>query len=167
MNDILEVSFAPDADGVVFVELREEPPRETVGGELPFEVEVEAVAWQPIPCESNGDCDSGYCLEVDPLAKTSYCTIPCVEDCPGGWQCKLVYFNPPDLVSLCVPPDDEDWLLNLRVSGWLWTSSVASVHDDKSSIEASVGGIRFVGETTDGAYVIRPGLPAGIVVEPK
>lgn len=68
--------------------------------------EAGADVWTPTPCAENSDCASDYCLQVNPATGESFCTEPCVEDCPGNWECKLVYFNPPDLVSLCVPPMD-------------------------------------------------------------
>jgi hypothetical protein len=39
------------------------------------------------PCNSNGNCASGYCVEK---AGTSggVCTKECNNDCPTGWDCK-------------------------------------------------------------------------------
>ena len=53
------------------------------------------------PCTENGDCESGYCIEVDD--GVSVCTIPCMEECPEDWICKGFQAGP-DIVFLCVPP---------------------------------------------------------------
>jgi hypothetical protein len=53
------------------------------------------------PCASNGDCESGYCIQISP--EESVCTIPCVEECPKDWLCKGIQTGP-DLTFLCVPP---------------------------------------------------------------
>jgi len=51
-------------------------------------------------CEANTDCYSGYCLII---ATGHVCTITCLEECPGGWQCLLVQGLGPDPVSVCAP----------------------------------------------------------------
>ncbi len=53
------------------------------------------------PCAENGDCESGYCLEIED--GVSVCTIPCVEECPEDWVCKG-FQSGPDVVFICVPP---------------------------------------------------------------
>jgi hypothetical protein len=53
------------------------------------------------PCADNGDCESGYCIEVG--EGISVCTIPCIEECPEDWVCKGFQAGP-DVVFLCVPP---------------------------------------------------------------
>lgn len=51
------------------------------------------------PCESNKDCESGYCIETpDGYA----CTNTCVTDCPDGWDCRTTMIGQ-DLVSICIP----------------------------------------------------------------
>lgn len=54
------------------------------------------------PCESNADCDSGYCVQVTEDAWV--CTITCVEECPKDWQCKGIQDGGPDMAFICVPP---------------------------------------------------------------
>ena len=60
------------------------------------------------PCESNDDCEGGWCV----LGKNGHvCTIPCIETCPTGWVCKQIPIAGSDLqfacaelhVSLCRP----------------------------------------------------------------
>ncbi len=57
-------------------------------------------AWQPLPCQDNGDCDSGFCL---PGPNGSFCGQPCVEECPKGWVCRQ-FQSEPDVLFLCVWP---------------------------------------------------------------
>ena len=82
-------------------------------GELLGELPVDHGDWGK-PCASNGDCESGFCLQVSD--EESVCTITCVEECPKDWLCKGVE-SPPDWVFVCVPPggsfcaeckDDDD-----------------------------------------------------------
>jgi len=139
-------------------------------------------AWTPTPCTNNTDCESGYCLQVDALTGESVCTQPCVEDCPGDWECKLVYFDPPDLSSLCVPPGscvpssvegdfsldgkdddcdgvtDEDALVSLSVAGRVWANGWVSGQGGGYSVDGALGSVTFEGETSDGVFVIRSGL---------
>jgi len=75
-------------------------------GVLPAADQRQTDYWQPTPCTDNDECPGGYCLQVDANTGESFCTIPCVEECPGDWECKLVYLDPPDLVSLCIPPTE-------------------------------------------------------------
>ncbi len=51
------------------------------------------------PCTGNTDCHSGWCVEHlgDPV-----CTQTCVEECPAGWECRLLQETGPDVVYLCV-----------------------------------------------------------------
>ncbi len=51
------------------------------------------------PCETNGDCQSAWCVEH--MGET-VCTQTCQEDCPPGWTCKAVGAGGPDLTWICV-----------------------------------------------------------------
>lgn len=51
------------------------------------------------PCEENGDCQSGWCVEH---MGEGVCSQICQEDCPPGWLCKQVGASDPDLVFVCV-----------------------------------------------------------------
>jgi len=64
----------------------------------------DVMAWQPTPCQSNDDCDDGFCLEVVPGSGEFYCAPTCIEECPGDWVCKMVSVGGPDPVSVCLPP---------------------------------------------------------------
>ncbi|MFH1530178.1 MAG: hypothetical protein ABIK09_05510 [Pseudomonadota bacterium] len=60
--------------------------------------------WEPTPCQSNDDCDDGFCLQVDPGSGEFYCAPTCIEECPADWVCKMVQVGGPDPVSVCLPP---------------------------------------------------------------
>ncbi len=61
--------------------------------------------WTAQDCQSHEDCDGeGMCVEVAPGSGQTVCAPFCVEECPGGWECKSVYVDGPDPVSLCFPP---------------------------------------------------------------
>ncbi|MFH1532887.1 MAG: hypothetical protein ABIK09_19355 [Pseudomonadota bacterium] len=51
------------------------------------------------PCEENGDCLSGWCVQH---MGEDVCTQPCTEECPPGWSCKQVGASDPDVVFICV-----------------------------------------------------------------
>jgi len=51
------------------------------------------------PCTSNADCPTGVCVYTKDGQR---CTIPCIEDCPSGWQCRLLPGGP-DMLYACVP----------------------------------------------------------------
>ena len=51
------------------------------------------------PCDSNVDCESGYCVEA---AAGFVCTKVCVDICPDGYTCKGTSQGP-DVIFLCVP----------------------------------------------------------------
>ena len=51
-------------------------------------------------CESNGDCDCGYCVPSD---IGHVCTCPCIDDCPEGWRCRAVDVGGADVPFICMP----------------------------------------------------------------
>jgi hypothetical protein len=51
------------------------------------------------PCQENGDCQSGWCVEH---MGEGVCSQLCQEECPPGWSCKQVAGTDPDLVFVCV-----------------------------------------------------------------
>ncbi len=59
------------------------------------------------PCESNSDCDSGFCV----FSSEGYvCSKLCIDDCPESWMCKEVvtlgdpvFICQPSTVNLCRP----------------------------------------------------------------
>ena len=52
------------------------------------------------PCDSNDDCDFGYCI---PSRKgVNICTQLCIESCPEGFDCQLVTLGSADPTFLCV-----------------------------------------------------------------
>jgi len=52
------------------------------------------------PCEENGECDSGFCIET---ADGPQCTVACMDECPKDWFCVQNQSALPDLLYLCVP----------------------------------------------------------------
>jgi len=89
-----------------------------VGEELPQQVNADAVVPVPdialpdagppdlgdtdfgTPCESNDDCESGWCIESD---AGQVCTKTCIDTCPEDWGCKGVANAGGDLTYICVP----------------------------------------------------------------
>ncbi len=51
------------------------------------------------PCEENGECQSGWCVEH---LGDGVCSQLCQEECPPGWSCKPVGAGGPDLSYICV-----------------------------------------------------------------
>jgi len=52
------------------------------------------------PCEENGDCLSGFCVET---WQGKVCSQTCVEECPDGWRCSLIVNSCPDCQYICTP----------------------------------------------------------------
>jgi hypothetical protein len=52
------------------------------------------------PCDSNDECDDGYCIAT---AEGNVCTQLCVSECPIGWECAEVSLPGQDLTFACVP----------------------------------------------------------------
>ena len=52
------------------------------------------------PCEESTDCQSGLCVDGP---EGGICTEPCVDQCPDGFQCKLLSGSGPDVIYLCIP----------------------------------------------------------------
>ena len=51
------------------------------------------------PCLQPSDCLSGLCV---PHLGDSVCSMPCVEECPDGWTCKLIDGLGPDPMQVCI-----------------------------------------------------------------
>jgi hypothetical protein len=54
-------------------------------------------------CTSNAECNSGYCINT---SEGRVCTEICVDECPLGWECRLLTTSGTDVTSLCVPPSE-------------------------------------------------------------
>ena len=52
-------------------------------------------------CETNAQCQSGYCL---PTADGNKCTEACLDSCPAGWKCSALAGLEPGSVYVCEPP---------------------------------------------------------------
>jgi len=75
--------------------------------EVVTEVVVPTDVWTPQECQSHDDCNGeGMCVEVSPGSGQTICAPFCVEECPADWECKSIYVDGPDPVSLCFPPSD-------------------------------------------------------------
>jgi hypothetical protein len=74
------------------------------GDVLPQDVEPDV--WAPQTCQSHEDCDNGLCIEVSPGSGKFVCAPYCLEECPQDWECKSVYVDGPDPISLCFPPTE-------------------------------------------------------------
>jgi hypothetical protein len=53
------------------------------------------------PCQEHEDCLGGLCIEV--ALGISICTSMCIEECPEGFECKLLGNYQPDPVFVCLP----------------------------------------------------------------
>ena len=51
-------------------------------------------------CQSNDECDSGFCIET---STGKQCTLQCITECPGDWNCVQNQAALPDVIYLCVP----------------------------------------------------------------
>ncbi len=51
------------------------------------------------PCTTNGDCQSGWCVEH---MGDGVCSQACQEECPPGWTCSQVTGTGPDVAYICV-----------------------------------------------------------------
>ncbi|MCB9737585.1 MAG: hypothetical protein H6745_33815 [Deltaproteobacteria bacterium] len=56
------------------------------------------------PCETNGDCLSGWCIRTD---DGDVCTRACETSCPGDWRCVGVATSGVDVSFLCFPPENR------------------------------------------------------------
>ncbi|MCC6620924.1 MAG: hypothetical protein IT385_06700, partial [Deltaproteobacteria bacterium] len=52
------------------------------------------------PCQSNVDCNSGYCVEGP---EGFVCTRTCIEECPADFDCRAVQTAGADVAFLCLP----------------------------------------------------------------
>jgi len=78
-------------------------PPDLVPEDLPPVTDI----WTPQECQSHADCEGiGMCVEVAPGSGQTVCAPYCVEECPGNWECKSIYVDGPDPVSLCFPPTE-------------------------------------------------------------
>jgi hypothetical protein len=50
-------------------------------------------------CLENSDCLSGWCVQH---LGEGVCTIPCQDECPDGWNCKMLGGLGPDPIFLCI-----------------------------------------------------------------
>ena len=50
-------------------------------------------------CEENTQCQSGWCVEH---MGEGVCSMNCQEECPPGWNCKLLAGTGPDPVYVCI-----------------------------------------------------------------
>ena len=63
-------------------------------------------SWQGDPCDDHDDCPGGYCVEFPPGSGEKICAMTCLEECPDGLDCRWVYLQGGEPVSVCLPPVD-------------------------------------------------------------
>ena len=61
------------------------------------EVEIGAIGSE---CETNNDCDDGWCVTTSDGLR---CSAVCIEECELGWSCKSVEAGT-EVTYICVPP---------------------------------------------------------------
>jgi len=86
-EDGFDIRFG-DVDAGETDDVVEPPPTCDTGG------------WFGCPCDWNGDCESGWCVDY---MGTTVCTQTCIEECPAGWSCKQVAGAETDVVFICIP----------------------------------------------------------------
>ena len=68
------------------------------------DVTPDTTPFEPTPCTSAADCESGYCV---PTRDGNLCTVACNGPCPiEGWICRLVQSSGSDVAQICMPPDN-------------------------------------------------------------
>ena len=100
------VSEMTTDDTIVFPDLR---PVEMAAELRPFEQDADPDVLEPQckpgdgclldECSENSDCLSGWCVEH---MGEGVCTIPCQDECPDGWTCKMLGGTGPDPVFICL-----------------------------------------------------------------
>lgn len=80
-------------------------------------------------CESNAQCQSGYCL---PTADGNKCTQACQDSCPAGWKCSALAGLEPGSVYLCEPPFPFlcDPCMDSKDCGFVGQANACVAHDD-------------------------------------
>ncbi len=93
-GDVSEVPDAPPTDVPGDIETAEDDvPRDVPGGDA----DIPPGSFGA-PCNENGDCDSGFCIEGP---DGFFCTQICVENCPEGFLCRT-FFLGGEPIALCV-----------------------------------------------------------------
>jgi len=62
--------------------------------------------WQGGPCDDHDDCPGGYCVEFPPGGGEKICAMTCLEECPDDLECRWVYLEGGEPISVCLPPVD-------------------------------------------------------------
>jgi hypothetical protein len=62
--------------------------------------------WQGGPCEDHDDCPGGYCVEFPAGSGDKICAMTCLEECPDDLECRWVYLEGGEPISVCLPPVD-------------------------------------------------------------
>ena len=87
-------------------------------------------------CVEHDDCLSDFCLQFE---GRGVCTETCLESdsCPLDWACRIVENTPPDVISVCVPPDEVS--LDLGLDGPLDAAVDLSPPSDRRLLLADEG----------------------------
>jgi hypothetical protein len=99
--DTSELDGADDIDALAPVDLSVAQDTDTTGsdGLVPWDGQNLGDGELGDPCFSNGDCNSGYCIEGP---EGPICTRLCVDSCPDGYACRGVAGGQ-DVVFICQP----------------------------------------------------------------
>ncbi len=103
-----EVRVAPDTTDASFELWQDrvgptDGPSDLAGvdsGEVAADVAPRTCDPGPCPCDTNSDCDSGFCVET---GDGKICTSMCIEECPPGFVCTNCLACGPDVVFICLP----------------------------------------------------------------
>ena len=90
-TDAVDITDAVDPIDVVDVE--------DVDAGVDTELIAEVQESFGIPCETNSECPSGFCV---PSSEGQVCTTFCLDDCPDGWTCRSVALPGQDITFLCL-----------------------------------------------------------------
>jgi hypothetical protein len=121
-----------------------------------------------IECDFDNPCAIGQCHP------TLGCTEEPVDaDCSGQDPCLDYHCIDGECIGTPLASDwtldgvdddcdgetDEDAMLGLAVTGYLWSGGSGTAVDSAFSILGNTSGVTFSGTISDGKYVIRAGLP--------
>jgi hypothetical protein len=75
---------------------------ESIGGQAVYQCTPEGhcvlLKITGVSCSKDAECVSGWCVQT---SQGSICSVPCIEECPGGWICEKVSDIEP--YNACVP----------------------------------------------------------------
>ena len=101
VSDVVDVGSDITAADVIDVNVSDDADKTDVPGSDGSEADIPIVPGAfGAPCDGNGDCDSGFCVEN---VNGYICTVQCLQDCPDGFACKSIANALGDPIFLCIP----------------------------------------------------------------